>query len=787
MQQGADSYGVDVVHREEDMTFSYAVRYGMLEHATRLITENPDACALDGALTGGYAAEQTLFALVDRGLASLTPETAVEAYSSDSIAVARACIAAGCSYEGIAQRVNRKASEGQMVIAALAEPDKMIYRWDLLAFVPRAVNAAVATLDKEAYEDKKTLVMKLATSGYLEELKMLEGYDGYYDTDVLVKTIESANAEGHIETVAYLIDLKDKLEEEAGQAQETTEELPAEGSIAESQFKAADNEVELARQIVDLAKTLILADNHFLASAIGRLPVVAVEGLGAPFATDGFSLAYDPHVIVEQFNETGGAAPKHDLLHCVFHCAFLHVYNAPTENTQFWTLASDIIVERAVADCCGHRPGSDGARISDALCQIELSMGGRSTASKIYTRLCNKKWKSKVAEWSELFHSDSHDVWYETGPVEAPDDLDETRRRIEALGKTADGIDLPTIGEEEGAKNATDAKDEVLFDDGSAYDESVGSEEGDGVAKNKSGELEEVPIEDEAGDEEIIYTNLPFGARLHILNPLELDSAQESWRAVATGLAINLQTYAKTRGQSMPGLISDLEQIAMPPVDYRDFLRQFAISGEVMRLSEDEFDYVFYMLGLELYGNLPLIEPVEYREDKRIKEFVIVIDTSGSVQGELIRKFIATTFDILSSTESFHQKVHVRIIQCDAKVQSDDIITSLDQMKEWNRTMKILGCGGTDYRPAFQYVNDLIAAGEFEDLGGLVYFTDGWGKYPETAPGYKTAFCFYDENYRLDIVPPWAMQVILDSETINRAAEGIYEEETMLAEALANN
>ena len=39
------------------------------------------------------------------------------------------------------------------------------------------------------------------------------------------------------------------------------------------------------------------------------------------------------------------------------------------------------------------------------------------------------------------------------------------------------------------------------------------------------------------------------------------------------------------------------------------------------------------------YGNVPLVEPLEYRDDKRIREFVIAIDTSGSVQGDIVQSF----------------------------------------------------------------------------------------------------------------------------------------------------
>jgi hypothetical protein len=241
------------------------------------------------------------------------------------------------------------------------------------------------------------------------------------------------------------------------------------------------------------------------------------------------------------------------------------------------------------------------------------------------------------------------------------------------------------------------------------------------------------------------------------------------WRDVASALAVNLQTYAKARGQELGGLVCELEQVSHQPVDYTDFLRQFAVPGEVMKLSEDEFDYLFYTYGLSLYGNVALIEPLEYREEKRIREFVIAIDTSGSVQGELVRAFVDATFDILKSTESFHTKVHVRILQCDEEICSEDVITSIEELGDWGRTMQIHGGGGTDFRPVFAHVDKLIEAGELTNMVGLVYFTDGWGDYPEKMPAYRTAFAFYDEDYRPDCVPPWAVQVVLDSAALQAA------------------
>ena len=68
-------------------------------------------------------------------------------------------------------------------------------------------------------------------------------------------------------------------------------------------------------------------------------------------------------------------------------------------------------------------------------------------------------------------------------------------------------------------------------------------------------------------------------------------------------------------------------------------------------MDDDSFDYTFYTYGLSMYGNMPLIEPQETKEVKKIEEFVIVVDTSMSCSGELVRKFLEETYDVLSENE----------------------------------------------------------------------------------------------------------------------------------------
>ena len=44
--------------------------------------------------------------------------------------------------------------------------------------------------------------------------------------------------------------------------------------------------------------------------------------------------------------------------------------------------------------------------------------------------------------------------------------------------------------------------------------------------------------------------------------------------------------------------------------------------------------------------------------------------------------------------------------------------------------LTLYGRGGTDFRPAFEYIEELRKNGELTKLDGMLYFTDGMGVYP---------------------------------------------------------
>lgn len=241
---------------------------------------------------------------------------------------------------------------------------------------------------------------------------------------------------------------------------------------------------------------------------------------------------------------------------------------------------------------------------------------------------------------------------------------------------------------------------------------------------------------------------------------------EQAWKDISARMQMDLETFSKQQGDRAGALTQNLLAVNRETYDYTAFLKKFAVRGEVMRLDPDEFDYVYYTYGLKLYRNMPLIEPLEYREVKRIREFVIAIDTSGSTSGELVQKFVQKTYNVLKSTESFFSKINLHILQCDADIQEDVKITSQEEFDAYLKTMTIKGLGGTDFRPVFAYVDELRRGKEFQNLKGLIYFTDGYGDFPEKKPDYDAAFVFVEDEYNNPDVPPWAIKLVLQKDEI---------------------
>ncbi|MFQ7241217.1 DUF2201 family putative metallopeptidase [Agathobaculum sp.] len=248
----------------------------------------------------------------------------------------------------------------------------------------------------------------------------------------------------------------------------------------------------------------------------------------------------------------------------------------------------------------------------------------------------------------------------------------------------------------------------------------------------------------------------------HTLWPASDDGEQDrQWQQTAARTQTAMETVFNNQAAGGEAVREQLSVSAHPTTDYRAFLRRFAALREEVAIDADSFDYGYYAYGLRHYGNMPLIEPLETREVRKIEDFVIAIDTSMSTSGELVRSFLSYTYSLLRDNESFFRHINLRILQCDDQLRSDKRITNERDLRDYMEHFELIGQSATDFRPVFEHVDQLVSEGAFHHLRGIIYFTDGLGIYPKKRPRYDAAFVMLEGEAYPENVPPWGIRAIL--------------------------
>ena len=421
-------------------------------------------------------------------------------------------------------------------------------------------------------------------------------------------------------------------------------------------------------------------------------------------ATDGQKLFYDVYYLLNAYRQEQNR-PVRDYLHMVLHCVFHHLFTGPGIDRRCWDLACDIAVEAAIRDLDLPCAACRRDRAQEETLAALAEQVHPLTAEKLYRHLLDQNLRpDQIAQLRQPFLADDHRAWYL--PVKG--------------GSSAGGE-----GQEPPPEGGIPARDK--------------QGRGGSSARRKQ--------------------DPPSGTE-------ERKELEKAWKEISRRIQVDLETASRRHGLDAGSLVQSLRPVTREHYDYADFLRRYMSLGEVVQVNNDEFDYIFYTYGLSLYGNMPLVEPLEYKEVRRIREFVVAIDTSGSVSGDLVQRFVTKTYNILRQQENFFTKINLHIIQCDAQIQEDVHITSQRDFEDYLAHMELHGFGGTDFRPVFQYVDQLIRDGAFTNLRGMIYFTDGAGIFPERKPDYDAAFVFVGDEGLDPDVPVWAIKLVLQSEEI---------------------
>lgn len=497
---------------------------------------------------------------------------------------------------------------------------------------------------------------------------------------------------------------------------------------------------ELAEKVMSVSAAALLLNMRYMAKPINNLIMQPSESDEKSFAVDGRVIRYDPAALLERYKQNE-RLPVHDLLHMLLHCLFRHWNVGAGIDRLRWNAACDIAVEAAVMRIASGFCANDKiAQKSSAILEISVRVKPL-TAEKIYAYFANEEVSAeKLAEYCQVFRVDSHGGWFKD---DTPDPDEEEPPHIS-----------PEIVEKD------DERGEENPDGEDSEESGVDGEENEDVGENDSEESRS----ESSDDAEI--SDISLEQWLENANEEQRRELEEKWRALSKEVQTELESFGKNSAQDSAYLVDILERINRERYDYGEFLRRFAVSGEVMREDLDHFDVGFYSYGMSLYGNVALIEPPEYKETKLVREFVIAVDTSGSVRGKLVEQFLQKTYSILKSTESFFTKVNIFVIQCDTEVRDAARITCQRDLENYIDKLEIKGLGGTDFRPIFDYTDQLIKSGQLTNLRGLVCFTDGLGEFPEVRPQYEAAFAFVGEPEEGVCLPPWAVKILLEEEDI---------------------
>ena len=234
------------------------------------------------------------------------------------------------------------------------------------------------------------------------------------------------------------------------------------------------------------------------------------------------------------------------------------------------------------------------------------------------------------------------------------------------------------------------------------------------------------------------------------------------WRRQGAMLRPYAQRERPKIGAGTAGERLTLPELPDNHARFAALLREFSVLQENRHVSDVDFSYAWYAYGQEHCG-LPLIEPLEYSEERRLRELVIVLDTSASCSRGMTAWFLSAVRSILLEEKLFFERFRLRILQCDCAVQQDTLITNLEEFQWYLAHLELYGGGGTDFRPAFRHIDELVARGELARLGGVLYFTDGYGVFPERAPDYPVAFVMLQYRYDDINIPHWARTLVLDA------------------------
>jgi len=566
---------------------------------------------------------------------------------------------------------------------------------------------------------------------------------------------------------------------------------------------------DLGSRILNQSRYELSLSMRHLARALDRLPY-EMDFNTQRMGTEGERIHFHPEFIFQLFMESPQKLNRL-YMHSLLHCLFRHMFKNEDKKEELWNMACDIHVEY-VLDSLDvdllKRPA--GEYRENTFQRLEEKIKTLS-AERIYQYL--EEADLDYDAWERLereFYKDDHVFWKvidrkdapgqegegdsDGAPLPLPEDFtpNDNPSGEEKEGEKKDGGDNTSAENSEdkdkspregkasedaspqsGTPSNGEGKEEKNQEAGNQEPENRGSEGEGNTGEGNSGEDSQGEAKQEDSqsgnssgkkqeERKKAENRKPTGQekREEREAKKKRDDLSKEWEDISKRTEQEIEHSSKEKQEEQGSLAWFLRLEQKKYTDFRDFLRRLSVDREEMEVDLDSFDYGYYYYGLEQYGNMPLIEENEYREGRKLQELVIAIDTSHSTKGEMVKGFLEETAGILKQKDAFFQKVKVHILECDDELRKDICLENVEDLEQYSKNFAVKGGYGTGFRPVFRYVSDLQKRGELKNLKGLMYFTDGKGRYPKEAPPYVTAFVFpKGEDIDDDNVPFWAMKL----------------------------
>ena len=180
---------------------------------------------------------------------------------------------------------------------------------------------------------------------------------------------------------------------------------------------------------------------------------------------------------------------------------------------------------------------------------------------------------------------------------------------------------------------------------------------------------------------------------------------EENWRARLAEAAMAAQAHGK-----LPASLRRLvDKVLNPELPWTDILRNFI-------RSRAQDDYSWRRPSKKTLGS-DLILPSLRSE--RMGELVVAIDTSGSIDADLLNTFMGELQGILDEC----RPSRLVLLDCDAAIHQ---VMEFQPGDHDLAAFQPQGGGGTDFRPVFDWVSENLI-----DPVAIVYFTDLCGTFPD--------------------------------------------------------